>query len=170
MDDRRRQPHRQGASEVGLRVLILGLSPTRSLAKWDGYEVWGLAWDPEAVRFDRVFEMHDGADRSRFDDFARVYTQENFPLDEVAKTTGGVWCSSVAYMLSLAIHEGAEEIAVYGVDLVGDERYEHQHPNINFLLGLAMGKGIKVTLPESCPLLKFQPTPGENYTERYGKL
>jgi hypothetical protein len=93
-----------------------------------------------------------------------------YPFDEVAKTTGAYWCSSMAYLMALAIHEGAEEIAIYGVDMAGDEQYAYQHPNMNFLIGLAMGKGIKVTLPEGCPLLAFVSDPDYEYVQRYGRL
>jgi len=163
-----------------MKVSILGLSPTRDQAPCDGWEVWGMAWDCEALSMDRVFEMHDRSlvsDFARLNDCRRVYVQQAmpeapeaivYPFDEVAKTTGAYWCSSVGYMLALAIHEGATDIALYGVD--GTEQYSYQHPNINFLIGLAMGKGINVHLPAGCPLLQFVSDPDFPYVERYGNF
>lgn len=172
---------------MGLKVLILGLSPTRGEIAWDGYEVWGMGWDPDALQMHRVFEMHDRATLAlaqtpggyfeRLRDCARVYVHEPlpevpeavvYPFDAVAQTTGDYWCSSVAYMLALAIHEGADEIALYGVD--GTEQYAYQHPNINYLLGLARGRGVRVALPQSCPLLRFVSDPDYDYAGRYGAL
>jgi hypothetical protein len=99
-----------------------------------------------------------------------------YPFDQVAATTGAYWNSSIAYMLALAIHEGAEEIAIYGVDMKGDDEYGYQKPNMEYLIGLAIGRGIKVTIPDASPLLKFNPvgvkffdhTPV--YVQRYGWL
>lgn len=165
-----------------MKVSIVGFSPSRIHAPRHGWEVWGMAWDAECLQMDRVFEMHD---KSLIDPLLiermqmcpRLYVQAPvsdlpaatvYPFDAVAKTTGAYWCSSVAYMLALAIHEGAEEIALFGVD--GAEQYSYQHPNINFLLGLAMGRGIKVRLPDDCPLLAFVSDPDYDYAGRYGRL
>lgn len=105
-----------------------------------------------------------------------LYTQANYPFDEVAKTTGYYWNSSIAYAMALAIHEGAEEIGVYGVDMKGDDEYGYQKPNMEYLVGLARGMGIKVHIPEQSPLCKFN---GDGikfydfspiYKDRYGWL
>ncbi len=62
--------------------------------------------------------------------------------------------SSIAYEVALAIYEGFEEIHLYGVDLNTEAEYAWQKPGVEFLLGVAAGKGIKVVLPDNCPLLK----------------
>lgn len=62
--------------------------------------------------------------------------------------------SSISYMLALAIAEGFEQIAVVGVDMAADSEYEIQRPGCEFLIGLALGRGIAVWLPESCGLLE----------------
>jgi chaperonin cofactor prefoldin len=61
--------------------------------------------------------------------------------------------SSIAYELALAIHEGFEEILLVGVDLNTESEYVFQRSGVHYWLGLAQGRGIKVTLPENCPLL-----------------
>jgi hypothetical protein len=89
---------------------------------------------------------------------------------EVSETIyGDYFNSSVGFMLALAIHEGAEEIAIYGVDMRADEEYGYQRPNCEYLIGLARGKGIKVHIPDVCPLCKYQNDPGFAYFGRYGK-
>lgn len=62
--------------------------------------------------------------------------------------------SSISYMLALAIAERFEEIAVVGVDMAADSEYEIQRPGCEYLIGLALGRGIAVWLPETCGLLE----------------
>lgn len=75
--------------------------------------------------------------------------------DDLADSTGEPYLSSsIAYELALAIYEGFEEIHLYGVDLVTDAEYAWQKPGVEYLLGFALGKGIRVVLPVNCPLLR----------------
>lgn len=62
--------------------------------------------------------------------------------------------SSIAYEIALAIHERFEEIHLYGVDLNTESEYAWQKPGVEYLLGVAAGRGIKVLLPDNCPLLR----------------
>ena len=184
---------------MGLKVAIIGLSPsTHHLAPWDdeSWEKWGLPWDEFGwPRMSRTLEMHDqrlldSEHSKRVSDYKErlaecscLYMQEEsdvakrYPFDEVAKSIGqAYWNSSIAYAMALAIHECAEEIAVYGVDMDGTDEYFYQRPNMEYLVGIARGKGIKVHIPDESPLCKFQ---GEGvmfydhapkYVDRYGWL
>ena len=183
---------------MDLKVAVVGLAPsTYDDAPWmdDEWQKWGMPWDARGwPLMARHFEMHErrmmNADPfytadyiERLGDCERLYLQapdERFPhaiaypLDEVAQTIGGAyWSSSIGYMLALAIHEGATEIGIWGVDAA--DEYQFQRQNIEYLIGLARGKGIKVHIPDASPLCKFpaeglafagQPT---NYS-RYGCL
>jgi hypothetical protein len=184
---------------MAMKVAIIGLSPaTHDLAPWDDpeWEKWGLPWDEGYwYQMDRHFEMHDmrllesehsarPADYlERLKECECLYMQEayfpgatRYPFEEVSKTAGEYWNSSIAYALALAIHEGADEIGIYGVDMKGDDEYGYQKPNMEYLIGLAIGKGIKVHVPDASPLLKFNGsgvrffnhTP--TYVNRYGWL
>lgn len=177
---------------MALKVAIVGLSPTsHHLAPWTdpAWELWGLAWDVDRLRLHRTFEMHDmrlikAAEGSceylrRLAECSRLYMQEayaevpgaqSYPFAEVAETTGAYWCSSIAYAMALAIHEGAEEIGLYGIDMRGTEEWGYQKPNMEYLIGLARGKGIKVHIPEQSPLVKFVSDPDFAYAGRYGWL
>lgn len=95
-----------------------------------------------------------------------------YPLAEVAKATFGTiyrvnkdgeirsaenepyLTSSIAQELAQAITEGYDEIHLYGIDLNTDSEYAWQKPGVEYLLGVAVGRGIKVILPDCCPLLK----------------
>lgn len=163
---------------MALKVAVIGLAESsHHLAPWGDseWQKWCLAWDSRRFEADRAFEMHDWpllvAYESRqyidrlseldqvvmFDAYAQVRKSVAYPFDAVAKTIGGdYFCSSIAYMVALAIHEGAEEIGIWGVDMDAGEEYAYQRANMEYLIGLARGKGIKVTIPDVSPLCKFQ--------------
>lgn len=174
-----------------MKVAIVGLAPSsRHLVPWRDaeWQKWGLAWDDERYAMNRTFEMHDIADliatygyglaeyMDRIRDCAGLHMAEpciegaiRYPFDAVAADVGAYWCSSIAYMLALAIHEGAQEIALYGVDMAGHDEYGYQHPNCEFLIGFARGRGIKVRIPDVSPLCKFVSPPDRDYDGRYGR-
>ncbi len=62
--------------------------------------------------------------------------------------------SSIAQEIALAIQQGYDEIHLYGIDLNTESEYAWQKPGVEYMLGVAAGKGIKVVLPDNCPLLK----------------
>lgn len=66
----------------------------------------------------------------------------------------GYFHSSVDYMIALAISEGFEEIGVWGIDMTHDTEWGYQKPSGSFWLGVARGRGIKVTVPVESALLK----------------
>lgn len=175
---------------MALKVALMGLSQaTRHLAPWNDpdWELWGLAWDADAFRMHRTFELHDMADLERtypnlpayldrIQHCSRLYMTDKFlpnaaayPFDAVGLDVGDYWCSSIAYMLALAIHERAEEIGIYGVAMAADDEYGYQKPNCEYLIGLARGRGIKVHVPEQSPLCKFVSPPDRQYRGRYGR-
>lgn len=177
---------------MGLKVAVIGLAQkTRGEIPWGAdWELWGLAWDAERYRLHRAFEMHDmqtmkTAKAAIYKDLPdyfdrislcqRLYTpeayseipgSERYPYERVAEVCGDWWESSVAYMLSLAITEGAEEIGLHGVLMEAHDEYGYQRPNTAYLIGLARGKGIKVHLPKGCSLLDFSGFDG--YHGKYG--
>lgn len=175
-----------------MKVAVVGLSPSsHDAAPWDDpeWELWGVAWDADRYRLHRAFEMHGMEHlRDEFPDLAgylrgiegcaRLYMVEQYaevpgceryPFEDVARTVGDYWSSSIGYMLALAIHEGATEIAVYGVDMRAAEEYAYQRPNCEYLIGLARGRGIKVHIPDVSPLCKHENPPGCSFAGRYGK-
>ena len=62
--------------------------------------------------------------------------------------------STIAQQLALAIHMGYKEIALYGIDLNTTSEYAWQKPGVEHMLGLAAGRGVKVAIPDMCPLLR----------------
>lgn len=76
-----------------------------------------------------------------------------FPRDEIVKRFGPNFASSPAWMVALAMLEGATEIYIYGIHLATEWEYLRQKPNLLFLMGVAAGLGITLHLPKGCPLL-----------------
>lgn len=187
---------------MGLKVAVIGLAAsTHDLAPWEdsSWQKWGLPWDEGWwVHMDRHFEMHDMRllvsrhsrrkpgyfDRLRElpnlymqEAYASIASAKAYPFDEVAKTIGAYYFnSSIAYAFALAIHEGAEEIGIWGVDMVGSDEYAYQRPNMEYLIGVARGRGIRVHVPDESPICKFQGTGIRFYShepvyrDRYGNL
>jgi len=78
-----------------------------------------------------------------------------YPRYEVVADLGiDYLTSSIAYMLAFAIYLHYTEIHMYGVDMSGDTEYVHERPCVEFLLGIAHARGIKVILPQNSPIMK----------------
>ena len=149
------------------------------------WELWTLAWDPVPVTH-RIFETHKNfrmyLGSKEEGDFhvsglrmskVPVYMLERhddipmsvkYPMgligDLIGKTREGYPYleSSIAYMMALAIWESepGDRIAIFGVDLHCDSEYAFQRPNMEYLIGLARGKGIKVYIPPQSALCTHQ--------------
>lgn len=147
--------------------------------KW---EKWTLAWDPVPVT-DRIFETHQnfrmylgskeegdfhvGGLRMSKVPVYMLERHEDIPLsigmdmaaitEAVGKTRQGTPYleSSLAYMMGQALLElqAGDRIGIWGVDLHCDSEYAYQRPNLEYLIGLARGRGIKVYIPPQSALL-----------------
>ena len=82
-----------------------------------------------------------------------VPTSVRYPLEELLDEFGHYFTSTMAYMVALAIHEGCDELRIYGVALDKGIEYVEQKAGMEYFLGIAKGRGIKVVLPTQSPLL-----------------
>lgn len=83
----------------------------------------------------------------------------------------GEFSSTAAYMLALALYEGATEIALHGIDFIGQDtrgiERTYQRPGMKYWVGVARGMGVPVTVApgswfQSQPFLYgYEPTPEE---------
>lgn len=67
--------------------------------------------------------------------------------------------NSISWMIALALYEGCGEIGLYGIDMaqhaVGvKSEYAHQRPSCELFIGIALGMGVKVTIPATSDMLK----------------
>lgn len=64
-----------------------------------------------------------------------------FPLEEMPVK---YFNNTIAYMIAYAIYKRVTEIDMYGVVLANHDEYAYQRPCIEFWIGHALAKGIKV--------------------------
>lgn len=62
--------------------------------------------------------------------------------------------SSPAYAIALALCQGYERIELYGVEMATVTEYQTQRSGVALWLGIAVGRGVEVILPEESGLLK----------------
>jgi len=95
--------------------------------------------------------------------FKSIPNSVRYPFDEIVKyfspyftdpVHARYFTNSISFMLALAIYEGFQEIAIYGVDLAVTTEYSEQRPSCEFWIGVAVGRGIKVHIPLQSDLLK----------------
>lgn len=160
-----------------MKVAIVGSAPsTEKLAPFTDttWEIWSVGKSSiKHPRKNRVFEIHQSLKEppQGYYDYlsaldSKIIVGENsplksknavlFPFAQAEKLFGRQYLTSTcAYMMAMAILEGAEEIAIYGIDMAIDDReYFFERPCMEAWLGLAIGKGIKITIPDGCPVLK----------------
>jgi hypothetical protein len=82
-----------------------------------------------------------------------------YPMDEIANLVGRTQYgtpyleSSISYMMALAILENVPRVGVWGCDLATGGEYAYQRPNMEYLIGLARGRGMKVYIPAQNTLM-----------------
>ena len=88
-----------------------------------------------------------------------------FPVDYLADKYRDYFSCTFAYQIALAIDEGFEEIAMHGLELAFGTQREAtvERACVNYWLGLAEGKGIKITVPKNDFVLSHWHRYGFNY-------
>lgn len=78
----------------------------------------------------------------------RVPNCKAYPLAAVCAAIPGAdykWFKSTpAYAIALALYEGYEHIALYGLEMASNTEYGYQLPNFQFWVGVALGAGVKI--------------------------
>ena len=157
------------------KIAIVGFTSSRNEAPWDDptFEKWicNNLWKfvPED-KWDRLYDLHEHhnivKDAEHAGYLARcekpVYvfepkpewpTSVAFPKDEILETLGRYFTNSISWMVAHALMEGATELHIYGVDLAQGTEYAQQRPSAEYMLGIAVGMGVKVYIPPSSDLL-----------------
>ena len=154
-----------------MAIAICGMGP-RELPT--DRELWGMPWDPEWTKMDVMFELHhpsmlDDNHIERLQDLWQpLYMQDNFynnatryPIESAIEIVGDYFTCSISYMLAFAIYHKIDDIELHGV--TGTEGYAEQRANIEYIIGIAKGRGYKVKVCGESELLK-----GERYGEWNG--
>ena len=162
-----------------MKVAIVGGCPkTEHLAPFNdkSWDIWvlGNQYDRhENRRVTRIFEIHDNLSQHGekypqwlVDKGLPLVVGKHFPITTPFATAfpekkanelmgGEFLSSSPAYMIALAILEGATEIAIYGIEMaVDNHEYFKQRPEMYAWIAYAKAKGIKVTIPEESSLFE----------------
>ena len=149
----------------------------------DSFEIWGLnrLWTVLPGRYTRWFELHDvkkwyeGDPQHR--EWMRTYpgpiylrpqdmgiydipTAVAYPVQSILDEFPKYFTNSISYMQALGIAMGFKEMHLYGVDMAQDgifvtgSEYRMQRPSCELFLGIAIGRGMKIFLPDGSDLLK----------------
>ncbi len=162
-------------------VAMVGFAVTsRDQAPWDDMdtEIWGLneaATQPWMKRWDRWFQLHPEENFNRTtntndpdhplwlrkshdkpiylqDKFDYIPDSVRYPIEEIVREYGNYLTSSFSYMIALAMLEGFERIELYGFEMGTLTEYHFQKAGAEYLIGMALGMGIEVYIPENCSL------------------
>lgn len=174
------------------KIAIIGKAASVAFAPWHDpeWEIWGMPWF-SCPRLTRMFEIHDqevadaysGVDEEsnwfpayleRFADVpvycdpSRMHRFQNaieYPLDGVMAFLPIPYLeTTISYEIALALYEGVDEIGLFGIHMMGRSEYVWQRASVTYLIGLAQGMGVKVTIPPGSPLFLSGYQSG-----RYGK-
>lgn len=155
-----------------------GMNNLHSVVEGKTWHAWFDMHDPEFIRANNpnlrtdhyewlekldipVYMLH------KHPDFP---TSTAYPLAEIQKRMVEEWGfepeetsyfhSAYAYMLALALHQGVDEVHVYGIDMTKDNEYEFQRSNAEGWTCLARqlpalnGGKVKVVISPDCALMK----------------
>lgn len=150
------------------------------------WEMWVLGWDPvpryhrlfeihsnwrefhgeggEEARLHQLYLSQQDVPVYMLEKEPDIPTSVAYPFDDVARIVGRTAQgtpyleSSLAYMMGLAILElePDDRIGLWGIDLQVNSEYSYQKPNMEYLIGLARGRGITVTVPPESSLLTHE--------------
>lgn len=146
------------------------------------WEIWALnlvggAWFWQSyIGIDKMFHIHKHADLVKdipehakaFEEWAEKHPEVEFvllePWDKIPHATifphqelrkmprGSYHCSSFCWMIAYALHLGATEIMLAGIQMRNSEEPISATPAIEYWCGYAEGRGVKVTVTKDCDL------------------
>lgn len=79
--------------------------------------------------------------------YEEIPLSEAFPLDACVKEFGAPYFSNtIGYMIAYALLKGAKEIDLYGINQASSGEYFYEKAGVEYWLGVAIGRGVKVTI------------------------
>jgi hypothetical protein len=143
-----------------MKVTIIGTAPGWVNAPECDGNTWGVCHLLLRRHVDLVIDMNDyrlwGKYEAEETEWTITYAQErgipyidlgNYPLSAITEHFGvDYFSNTVDYAMALAIYNGATEIHIWGVDMAQGSEYSFEIPGMNFWCGVAIGRGVKVTI------------------------
>ena len=156
-----------------MKVALVGTAPGWEEAPWGNpaWDIWGLNDAYQLFGADRHctrwFELHGDTPLTRArrppDHFERIAAMNipvyylhgdppapqarRFPVEEAARVGRDYFACTTAYQIALTLLEDADEIAPYGMPFQGNREVVVERPCVSWWLGLAEGRGVRVTVP-----------------------
>lgn len=88
-------------------------------------------------------------------EYPKILTTKLFPLEAIKDLIGvDYFSNTVCYMIALAVLEEVDSLDLYGVNQSGLFEYMEQRRAVEFWLGIAIGRGIAVTIHAPSKLLQ----------------
>lgn len=173
-------PTRPELPDFGKKVAIIGYAPSVRSAPWED-KAWTIVGLNDQCftmpRIDILFELHapdvikaEGHwDKLKAlqipvvmqDHYDDIPTSLKYPLADVqarytipGRDRAFLTCSA-SLMLAVVLDSqpSPDEIALFGVDMLQDGEFGWQRPSCEFWIGVARGRGIKLTLQPATDLL-----------------
>lgn len=165
-------------------ALLGGVKDTLRHAPWDdpSWELWAHSSIPPRAlrRVDRFFDLHPPhcfqeqvkCGRLNYYDWLKglrtpVYMQAAYPEIPASvryprERVQAEWPlvpfgSQAAWMIALALMEGVTHLGLFGVHYAFHTEYEEQRANCELWVGVALGRGVQMVIPEGCPVAR-EPT------------
>ena len=158
------------------QLAIVGTTDSLLDAPYDSkdWEIWGLNGAYQAMkRYDKWFDLHDmkvlkechkpeyfefmtkaGKNLTLNKKYKDYPDAKVFPYKELVEKYGNYFTNTIAWLVAYAIEQSPEEIGIWGVNMATDTEYAKQRPCCEYYMGIAKGKGIKITVPEASELLQ----------------
>lgn len=163
-----------------LKVAMIGTAPSsRDLAPYNDptWKIWGCSPGNmnSCPRVDLWFELHSNLMWKEHEHYGKpylewlnkqafpIYMQNNslvprampFPWFEMVQEFGrDFFTSSFSWMMALAIVQGAQEIALYGIDMASRDEYIRQRPGFYYFKRRAEERGIIVSAPHESDIMQ----------------
>jgi hypothetical protein len=174
------QPYRPPVRRPGpLKVALIGGGDSLVYAPWhdQSWEIWSHASIHtmcEPGRVVRFFDLHPKAVWNEAKPWRRdyvrwlqrlqtpIYMQEKYaeipasvryPKELVLSQFRRYVSGHAGWMIALALIEGATEIGFFGIHYASASEYAEQRAGCEYWMGVAEGRGVKLTIPAGCPLL-----------------
>jgi len=79
--------------------------------------------------------------------YEEIPLSQSFPIEQCVKEFGiPYFTNTIAYMIAYALLQNPEEIEIYGVNQAGSHEYTEERGGVEYWLGIANGRGVKVTI------------------------
>jgi hypothetical protein len=161
------------------KVTMLGTGESLQSFTRDDGEIWGVNSVMHKVRIlDRLF-FFDHYTKLGLENLknckAKIVTKEPvpgldveiYPLEEISKFCGGTdyFANSFCYMIAYAIWQGFTHIRMFGADMATHKEAADERPGMEYWIGIARGRGIKVEISNGSKLC-----PRKLYGQQEAKL